>query len=361
MVNKIEYLRPGERVEFGFLNLFLQNIKDSRRLIYSVTGVGTVIALIVLLLLPNQYTATVKIMPEASGSTTKLALMAGSLLPESVLSSAILSESGSEGDNLKALVKGSRVLDSVLNRNYTIDEAGTNMTLTGLWEIENIELARTHLLSKTRLNQNSKSGIFSISVETTDPSLSAQIANSFVNEVDQFKQEMDRGNAATSAEYLRGQIAEAEETLRVKEEEKTAFLNRNRNYLTSTDAALNSAVARLEREVVFYSGLVLRLRQLEATATMESERATPRLTVIEAAQPPLLKSGPARTMDLIMCMLASFLFPVGLIALKTSYGWYFPQATRSALSDSMTVVTGDVNRAINRVRKPFKTKETAGV
>jgi len=361
MANKMVYTRQGEEVDFGFLNLFLDNLKQRRRSVYITAVIGTLMALVVLLLLPNQFTATVKIMPESGGGTDKLASMAGSLLPEGVLSSALLSKTGSEGDNLKALAKTNRVLDSVLLSEYVVDGLPDRCRLTELWEIENIELARQSLLSRVSFTENAKSGIFAVSAETTDPSLSATIANNLVGELDQFKQEIDRTSAATSSEYLLGQIAEAENSLTDAETARADFLARNKNYLTSSDPQLNAAVAQLDREVLFHSGMIMRLKQLEATAAMEAKRTTPRLTIIEAARPPLLKSGPPRTKYLLICLIASILFPVGIIMLATSYRWYFPQATRHVLADSVGMVTGDVHRVFNRVRKPFKVTERSGV
>lgn len=357
----MSFVRREEETEFGLFELFLKNVKEKRRTIYISTVVGVLAALVVLLIIPNKYLAEVKIMPDKTGGANQLASIASSVLPQSILSSSILEESGSEGDNLNGLAHSNRVLDSVLTHEYRFGENNKIQNLIALWDCDNIELARRALLTRVGIGQNDKSGIISIGVETIDPTLSAQIANQFAHELDNFKQEIDHNKAVISGEYLSRQVEENEKVFAVHEKEKAEFLSRNRNYLSSSDPQLNIEVERLNRETTFFTAKLMRLRQLEATAQMEAERDTPRLTVIESAQPPLIKSGPPRTKYFILCLLAAIMLPVGLILLRTSYRWYFPLTTRDALTDSFAIVGGDVNRVFNRVKKPFKSSEKVGV
>ena len=61
---------------------------------------------------------------------------------------------------------------------------------------------------------------------------------------------------------------------------------------------------------------------------------------------------------ILMTTFAGLVLAIGIIALRVSYRWHFPQATRSEIENSYQTVGQDVRRIVNRVRQPRR--ETAG-
>lgn len=114
---------------------------------------------------------------------------------------------------------------------------------------------------------------------------------------------------------------------------------------------------RLAREVFFHRQLLLTLMQYKANSDMEREKSTPRLTVIEWAEPPLKKSGPNRAALLILMTIGAALFSVGIVAVRVAYEWYFPQTTKKELADSYSTIGEDLGIVINRIKAPFKASQ----
>lgn len=367
-MSKVTYTRGGETtggsggVDFPLFDRFVSRLRQSRRFVYYCTIIGTIGALTVLLLMPNQYTAKTRILPDAGNEQVdRLASLASALLPEGALSAAAASQGGEAGSDVVQLVKSSRVLDSVLLREYDELEAGRACRLIDLWEAENIEYYRELLLEHTHFTQDPRSNVFTVAVETEDPSLSAQIANNLVAELDRFRGEIDRRRARERCEYLSARVAESESELDEIQLMRKSFLEKNRNYAASTDPELRLAVETFDQEVLFQKQLVFGLKQLRAAADMESRRETPRLTVIEKAEKPLIKSGPPRMKYLVAAMFASALLAIGLLMMQTAYYYYFPTSTRDELAESVSLIRSDVEGVVWRMKSRLKSREKAGV
>ena len=339
-----------EKEEYKLFDTVMKDIRTNRKKIYLFMAVTTVVALAVLLLVPNTYRATAYIMPDSSSPTNRLAELASSVVPSGLLSSSLMPESNSESAKLKSLFTRNRVIDALLQNSYTDLEKLPNGDLYTLFKIENKQYARDNLLAHLTINENKKSGIISVSAETEDRILSSQLANQAVVELDNFKRELNIKDAKQNKTFYITQLERFKDDLRKVETEQAGFLAKNRNYLTSTDPTLRQKVAGYEKQILFYTKILYGMKQLLVAAETEINRDTPTLKVIESAEIPILKSGPARTKYLLYTIFASFLFAVGIIVTKNAYNWYFPDNSKKELETSVETIKEDLDIVVNRLR-----------
>lgn len=357
MNTRMNYVRPSEPESFSFLNRLLAGLREARKLTYILVAFAFLASTAYYALTPNKYLATAKVMPASGSGPDKTNAMVSAMIDGSALSSLVSSKLMTEANVYVELLKSNSVLDEVLSREYSGILNGRTGNLYKLWNIETPQLARNQLLSKSSFAGNSKTGIVTLTVETKCPVLSSEIANEYVEELDAFKQSLDRSMAGKVSEFLAGQLAEQRHKVDEAEKTQAEFLAANRNYLSGDDPELKMEVDRLERDVLFERQVLLNLMQLSTTSDMEREKELPRLSVLEWATPPQIKSGPQRIKSVLLSTFAGLLLAIGIVALRESYRWHFPQATRNELESSCQTVGRDVRQIVNRIRQPLR--ETA--
>jgi len=356
MVTRARYVRSGESRDSSFVNEVIATIRARRKLIYIFMAAVFVLSTVVLILTPNKYESSARIMPAMAGQTGAAGALAQSMAQGSQsLSSLMLSKVGSMAAIIVELLKGRTVLDSVLLHRYTDVKGGREGNLFELWDIENAELARMKLLSKASFSGDSKTGIVRISVETNSPNLSAQVCNEFISQLDKYKRSLDATMAVEMSRYLAEQVGLQNTAVEEAEHKQENFFAANRNYLRADDPKLKLEVERHERNVMFQRQVLANLMELKVRSDMEREKGVPRISVLELAAPAALKSGPQRVKSVLMMTMFGFAFAVGLIALKLSYDTHFSQATRSVLEDSYHSVGQDLHVITRRIRSPLHT------
>lgn len=351
MYSRVNIVRNGEQQDMHFLDILLSQIREKRKMIYWITAVVFVLSTTVLFLTPNEYTASAQIMPSSSGPADGPGMFVSSVLDASALSGLIASNTSSESGVYLQLLKSRPVLDSVLAHKYDIEDASSD--LFSRWEITDMTKARLKLISQTSVIKNKKTSIVTIAVTSRSPSLSAQITNRYVEQLDLFKQSLDRKAAGEISQFLAARLAEHEALVDSTEAAQMEFYAVNRNYLFSDDPALTLQTERFKQDVFFQRQLLSTLKQLKASSDMEREKELPRLSVIEHAEVPTIKSGPIRIRSILMMTICGILFAIGLIALKVSYSLYCSDQTRLELKSSYQVLGQDVGSAVRHIRKPF--------
>jgi uncharacterized protein involved in exopolysaccharide biosynthesis len=361
VVTRTTFVSRAPTEEMSFLNQLLADLRNSRTFIYVSVLAVTLLATTYYLLSPNQYTATAKLMPVSASASVSTGSALSGMLEGSALSGLLSSRIASESALYVELLKVRPVVDRVLERRFTDVLDGKNGTLTKLWETNNIEIARRKLLGLCEFSANSKTNVVTVSATTECPNLSAQIANCFAAELDRHKQSLDRSMAEEANIYFASKVAQQEEQVREDENKAAAFCSVNRNYEIGDDPVLKIEVERLERNVVFQRQVLAELLQLKVTSEMERERELPKLTVIEGAEPPLLKSGPRRVTSMAVVALMSIVFAVGTVAARSAYRWHIPLSTRLELSAGCSVVGSDATHFAIRMIHPVRRTKLTGV
>jgi len=356
MTTSLRYIRQTPDKKPVLLDRILGALRERRRLLYISVAVVFALATGYYFLLPNQYVATARVLPNTSQGGVNASAMVSAVLEQSALSGLLPSGSGSESDIYVELLRRKAVLDDVLGYLYNTG-SHRNESLYEIWGIDQSEIARRKLLTLLDTGIDSKTSVVKVSVKSTDPELAAEMANQFVRAVDYFKQRLDRERAADISVYLSRKLEMQKKELGAAERNKAAFLDSNMNYVSADDPALRLQLERHEREVLFQKQLLMSLMQFKATTDMESEKEIPRLSVLEWAEAPVFKAGPRRIRSILFTTLLGVVFVVGLISLKETYKWYFPQQTRTEIEDSYLSVKADIRGVVNRIKPSIKAPE----
>jgi len=237
--------RPGD--EISLLDLLIV-LAERKRLIFWVTAGFTVVAVIVSLLLPRSYTATVILLPPQQNSSlsSQLAAQLGNLggIVQMAGGSSLLKNSN---DMYVAMLKSRTVEDAMVNRFGLMQE----------YRKSYLSDARKALENHANVDGSGKDGLIHISVEDRDPKRAADLANGYV---DQFR-ELSKNLAFTEAQqrrlFFEDQLKQANQNLgdaeqALKEtEQKTGLiqLDSQARALIESAAALRAQIAAKEVQI----------------------------------------------------------------------------------------------------------------
>src|SRR5437588_1804371 len=163
-------VRLGERTEaqeLTLLDLYLP-LAQNRRLIGKVTGIFALVALVVSLLMPNQYKAVTKILPPQQPQSS-LSSMMGQLGALAGLSA---------GRDMLGLKNPADLYVAILKSRTIADVLIDQFDLKSFFKVKTMADARLALEDCTNV-EASKDGIISISYEDKDPKKAAAIANAY--------------------------------------------------------------------------------------------------------------------------------------------------------------------------------------
>jgi uncharacterized protein involved in exopolysaccharide biosynthesis len=289
------------------------------KLMAVLTGGTTLAVLVISLVTPPKYTATAAVVPEEESIRTNL--------PSGLLNLA--SQFGFDmGGGSESPAFYAEVLQSETLRNQILQSPfpdpdgeadGDSALLLDILEIEGdtederLERGRRLLRGRTSIRVANETNIVSISVETHDASLSADVANMFINLLNRFNFDTRQSTAGQRRRFIEERMGTAEGELRDAETELRSFLERNRLYRDSPD--LMFQYERLDRQVMMKQEVLTTLRRSYEEARIEEVNDTPVITVIDEALPPQRKSGPKRALNTIMAF-----FLGGMLGLIGAFG-----------------------------------------
>ncbi len=178
--------------------------------------------------------------------------------------------------------------------------------------VEKDEIARL-LADNLSVDVDLMSGVMSISFSTTDPQISAQITQSFINQLKIRVQEIYTDNSEDKLTYFRNRLIEALQELEQAEKILAKFIDSNWDPKT---AKMQIERERLRRQVTFktelYSELQAQLTQVE----LELKRSQPVITILQAPFPPVLPSSPNRRRIMILSLILGNLAAIVAIVIK---------------------------------------------
>ena len=307
--NPAEQPNRGEEISL----LALVNILFRRYKLVAGLPIGTSSIAIVIALLQNpQYTATVLFVPEtetgaaAPGGLAGIAAQFGVNVGGNVVNSP----------DFFADVLTSRTLrDQVLQTKFpdpTTQAPGDSASLLDILEIEKdteterLEFGREILAGAVSVGVSPQTGIVSVSVETEYRPLSAQVANLFVDLLDEFNSETRQLNAESRRRFVEVRVTDTERELSEAEENLQRFLERNRLWRGSPELVVQ--YERIQRQVTIKQEVLITLSRQYEEARIQEVNDTPLITVIDRAVPPERKSSPRRRLMVIQWFLAGAVF-----------------------------------------------------
>ena len=219
-----------------------------RRLILRLFAIGTVASLVVVLLIPNRYESTARIMPpESSGSSAALL--------------AALAGRGSSGGELGSLgslaasllgVRTSGPLFVDLLRSVTVSD-----DLINRFELEQVYGKRYRvdaakkLARRTAITEDKKSGVISITVEDSNPMRARDLAQAYLDELNLLVNRTNTSSARQERIFIEHRLQGAESELERAQREMSDFSSTHSTIdIKEQTRATVDAAAKLQAQVI---------------------------------------------------------------------------------------------------------------
>lgn len=247
---------------------------------------------VVLLILPREYTSPAMFTPSSSAGQLSqlegLAAQFGVNVPQG--------QTNESPDFYASLIQSEELLRSAVVTTYRFpasSESGAD-TISGdlvtLLRVrrgtrsEKVEKAIQKLQDQLSVNSDASTGLVTLSVTTRWAALSRQVGERLLALVNSFNLQTRQTQAAAERRFLEGRVRTVRDSLQNAENTLQAFLEHNRSYQSSPE--LQFEYDRLESHVTLEQQVYTTLAQSLEQARMDEVRNTPVITVVEPPQFP---------------------------------------------------------------------------
>ena len=235
-------IQPSPQEDLTFLD-FLLLITQRKKLVGIVTAIGTAIALILAFALPQEYTATVIILPP-QGNSSMSSLLAGQLAG---MNSAMGGMAGSMlgmkniNDMYVSMLKSRSVEDAVILR-YGLQ---SEYRKTYLGE------ARKALEKHSKIDGSTKDGLIRLNFWDRNPNRAAEIANGYVEQFRNLSQHLAITEASQRRVVFEAQLEKTKKDLEDADEAlKRTQLSTGMVQVDGQARAMIDSAARLRAQIV---------------------------------------------------------------------------------------------------------------
>ena len=239
---------------------YLEVIVKRKKLIFSVTLAAFVASIIIALVLPKSYQSTAKILPPP--------LMGHANLMELESLANGLMDVGTPADMYAAILESEAIKDKVIDR-------------FNLMTVYN-ETYRLDLYKKmdglVDIEAGKKDGIISITVVDKEPRRAADIANAYVEALENLNVNLNMYGAGQNRIFLEGRLAKAKSDLVLAENALKAFQSRSKAFQVPGQAEMTiTGIAQIKARLAAQE---VQLSVLRTTYTDSSQEVTNALTSI---------------------------------------------------------------------------------
>lgn len=283
MPNAPQSVKPeGEISLINILNLLLRQ----RWLILSIAGAVALVTAVVVILAPKKYTVGSSFIIQKRDQTPAAAGIAAQLGMDLLGTDANQSPAF-----YAALIKTPDVLDRLVDTAFATSTDPKPRSLATIWDIsrESPMLRRQAVIEKLQKTVSSstsqKLDLVVLSVATSDPVLSRELANAILEQVNWFNLRTRQSRAAAERQFDQRLVEEVGTDLRNAEDETQRFLQENQQPRMS--AALEMQKQRLARRLEILNARYVSLVTAYDRARIDEVRDTPVITVIERPRIPV--------------------------------------------------------------------------
>lgn len=235
--------------EATFLDYILMLAKHSRMIIYTSMAV-TVLTYVILLILPNTYKASARLLPPQQKLTLSAQLL-NSLGGAGTPGVSLLGPmGGGMGASLLGLKSPSDLYAGMMAGNTIFDRIIEHFKLRQVYKAKYIEDARLALIRRVNIGVDKKAGVITIEVTDKDPKRAADIANAFPEELEKLLQRLTFQEASGRLAFLERERSQVNQHLAIAENALRCFSEKNS--VIQIDAQTRSVleyIARLRAEV----------------------------------------------------------------------------------------------------------------
>jgi len=258
----------------------LMILGERKRLVIWITTVFACSAIIVSLLLPKSYKASVTLLPPQQSSSVGASLMSqlGNLGGMAALAGGSLGIKN-PNDMFVAMLK-SRTVEDAMVRRYSLAQEYRSRYLSD---------ARVAFESHVKIDGSGKDGLIHISVEARDPNRAAELANGYVEQFRSLSEHLAITEASQrrlffqkELEQAKNNLANAEEALK-ETQQKTGLIQ-----LDSQSRALIESAAMLRAEI---SAREVQIQGMQTYATSENAQLVQAQRELDGLRAQLAKLG----------------------------------------------------------------------
>lgn len=198
----------AETAEANLLDIAIILLQHRKLIISFVLG-AAILATIIVLLIPNKYTAISIVLPPTQNSSMSSALL-GQLAGSSALASFAGASLGikNPGDMYVSLFRSRTVEDALIRR----------FGLMARYHAKTMVDTRAAFEDRAQVNLGVKDGLIRVSVTDRDPNFAAQLANAYVNEFRKHTDSLAISEASQRRAFFQQQLLEANDNLAKAEE-----------------------------------------------------------------------------------------------------------------------------------------------
>ncbi|MGB9561209.1 MAG: Wzz/FepE/Etk N-terminal domain-containing protein [bacterium] len=285
------------------LDSFLWVVARGWSLFFGIIFFSLLFAFILAFSLPKEYTATASILP-SEGGTSSLSFFLKGLFPEYTTSTGELTST-----LFPDILRSRTVLEKVFEKKYRFRKSRKEVE-ANLYEVfgwKNIDNALKLYGDKIKIRTSIESGTIWISCKTRYPELSAAIVNELILQLDDFNRNKLKSKAKDNVEYLEKRLDEVRQELVEAEDSLASFLSRHRDYQRAASPDVEIELERLKRQREIKSQSYILLSQQYEIAKLEAKKDVPIVSVLDWASVPKIKSGPRRSVIILVVFFLSLI------------------------------------------------------
>ena len=239
-----------------------------RRFLAKFIGIGILVGIGIAFVLPKKYTSTAQLMPpdlQSISSPSMLTALSGAASISSSLGGGIMS-SRTPGQTAIGILTSRTALDDIVNR----------FDLRRVYDCKYYVDARKKLSKATKMEEDRRAGILTISVIDRDPYRARDIAGAYIDELNKLLIAANTSSAHLERTFLEERLKSLKHDLDATSVKLSQFSSRNATLNPQTQGvAIMEAAAKLQGELISaeaemyglkaqYSGDNVRVRAVQA-------------------------------------------------------------------------------------------------
>lgn len=259
-------------MEISIVELWMA-IWQHRLCMAKVIGLGTLVAIGIALLIPNQYTSTAQLMPpdqQALSGTSVLSVLSGTSAMMPSLSGGLMNAKTPGGLPI-SILQSRTAQDDIINR----------FDLRRVYRCKLYVDARKKLAKRSKFEEDKKSGIIIINVTDSDPNRARNIAKAYVEELDKLLSTLSTSSARRERIFLEERLKSIKRDLDASSNELSQFSSRNATLdYQKQGAATMEAATKLQGEFIAAQSELSGLRATYTDDNMRVRQARARVGVL---------------------------------------------------------------------------------
>lgn len=246
-----------------------------RQLLVRIAVISLVISLSIAFLIPKRYTAATSIMPPDSQNSNLMLLPAmasrGGLGALAGIAGGLFHDHGTTALFVTLLHSG-EIADHLINR----------FDLRRAYHKRYYVDAAKRLAHMTKISDDKKSGVISIEVEDTDPVRARDLAEAYLQELNELVNRTSTSAAKQERIFIEQRLQKVQDDLENAEVELSDFSSRNTTVdITAQTRATVDVGARIEGEIVAERSGLQSMRQVYGDDNVQVRQAEARIGMLE--------------------------------------------------------------------------------